>query len=359
MSSEREKLIEIWLDSAGERQYQFAFRNALLSADYEILQNTSHTALELGKDILAIDPDGQLIAYQLKGNPSGRLTISQWHTLLPQINTLVYQPVSHPAIKPGRIHTPVLVTNGEIHEDVHAAIAAYNAELSATLPKRNPLQTIARSQLLKLIIDSADTVWPVDIQIQRNILNMYASAGNDELPTNEFIDILSEVLKGGYAETAIPAVHLVTAILASNWIAHENYFELVKMYVLLTVSSACYQARWRRQRRKDKRFIEEMIFDIQTHLQNFIKDLAKNYKAPRPLLISDAFAEFAYYHPRRKMISGLASVALLDGNLTLDRDTRDYLWELVCKTRHSRFMLWEERAGPSAGYADQRHTEFQ
>jgi hypothetical protein len=34
MSSEREKLIEIWLDNAGERQYQFAFRNALLWAGY-------------------------------------------------------------------------------------------------------------------------------------------------------------------------------------------------------------------------------------------------------------------------------------------------------------------------------------
>src|SRR5882762_3163715 len=99
MSSEREKLIEIWLDSATERQYQFAFRNALLSAGYTILHDTSHTALELGKDILALAPDGALHAYQLKGNPGSRLTISQWHSLILQINTLVYQPVSHPNVK--------------------------------------------------------------------------------------------------------------------------------------------------------------------------------------------------------------------------------------------------------------------
>src|SRR5271165_1786041 len=109
MSSEKEKLIEIWLDSAGERQYQFAFRNALLSAGFTILHNTSHTALELGKDVIAVSPDGELFAYQLKGNPSGRLTISQWQQLLPQINTLVYQPVSHPSIKAGTPHIPVLV----------------------------------------------------------------------------------------------------------------------------------------------------------------------------------------------------------------------------------------------------------
>lgn len=101
MNSEREKLIEIWLDSATERQYQFAFRNALLSAGFTILHDTSHTALELGKDILAVAPDGQLHAYQLKGNPGSRLLISQWQGLVAQINTLIYQPVSHPGVKAG------------------------------------------------------------------------------------------------------------------------------------------------------------------------------------------------------------------------------------------------------------------
>jgi len=129
-----------------------------------------------------------------------------------------------------------------------------------------------------LIIDSADTLWPVDVQIQRNILNVIAAAGDDELPMKEFIEILSDVLKGKYTETAIPSVHLVTAILASNWIAHKNHFELVKMHVLLAVASACYQARWKKQRSKDKRFIDEIIFDIRSHLRSFIKDLSQNYR---------------------------------------------------------------------------------
>ena len=261
MSSEREKLIEIWLDSAGERQYQFAFRNSLLTAGYTILQNTSHTALELGKDVIAVAPNGELIAYQLKGNPGGRLTMSQWHELIPQINTLVYQPVSHPALKSGRPHTPCLVTNGEIHEDVLAAITAYNSAVSTNIPCARPLRTMARGQLLRMLFDSADTLWPAGIQIQRNILNVYSAAGNDELPIKAFVEILSGVLQGKYSDTAIPAVHLITAILASNWIGHRNYFELVKMYALLAVSVACYQARWKRQRAKDRRFFDEIIFE--------------------------------------------------------------------------------------------------
>lgn len=156
MSSEKEKLIEIWLDSATERQYQFAFRNALLNAGYTILHDTSHTALELGKDIIAISPSGELNAYQLKGNPGSRVTISQWQNLLPQINTLVFQPVSHPSVSTATPHTPFLVTNGEIHEDVIAAINGYNTQLA--IPNVRPLKTISRGQLLEMILKSANTI---------------------------------------------------------------------------------------------------------------------------------------------------------------------------------------------------------
>ena len=45
-------------------------------------------------------------------------------------------------------------------------------------------------------------------------------------------------------------LHLVTAIVASNWISNGNYFELVKMYVLLAAAATCYQARWKKQRKR-------------------------------------------------------------------------------------------------------------
>lgn len=340
MSSEREKLIEIWLDSAGERQYQFAFRNALLTAGYTILHNTSHAALELGKDVVAVSPNGELFAYQLKGNPGHRLTISQWQEIIPQINTLVYQPISHPSVKNGTLHTPILVTNGEIHEDVLAAITAYNTSIANNVPKVRQLQTIARGQLLRMLIDSADTLWPAGIQTQRNILNIFSSAGDDELPIKEFVEVLADVLQGKYSETAIPAVHLVTAIIASSWIARENHFELVKMYALLVVAAVCYQERWKRRRAKDVRFVTEIMFDIRMHLRNFAEDIIKNYSRS-PMLNSNIFAEFGYFHPRKKMIAGLISTILLDAEFPLSQGQRDDLRSLVCQAKHSKFLLWE------------------
>jgi hypothetical protein len=181
---------------------------------------------------------------------------------------------------------------------------------------------------------------PVDVKIQKNILNVFSAQGDDELPLSEFSEILGAVLTGNYADTAIPSVHLVTAILASNWIASKNYVELVKMYVLLAVASSCYQARWRKQRTKDKRFLDEIIFDIRSHLRSFISDLSDNYRK-RPLINRSVFDEFGYYHPRKKIIAGMASAALLDRDLSFDKDTKDFLWEFICKTKHVAFLLWE------------------
>ncbi|WP_316179997.1 MULTISPECIES: hypothetical protein [unclassified Bradyrhizobium] len=339
MSSEREKLIEIWLDSAGERQYQFAFRNALLWAGHTILHDTSHTALELGKDIIARSPMGDLFAYQLKGNPGSRITIAQWQSLIPQIQTLVYQPVMHPAVRPGTPHIPVLVTNGEIHEDVYAAISGFNHSILG--PNAQPLQVITRGPLLKQVIDAADTLWPISISAQRNVLNIYASNGDDEAPLEEFIPLLANILtSNNYNHTAIPAAHLLVSILSSHWIESKNYYELIKMYSLLAVHAICYQSQWKRSKQRDEKFVEEIVANLKSHIYSFARELATNYK-DKPLINRDTFSEFSYYHPRKKIISGILAAAILDKTIELDDSTRDFIWDFVCKEKHSSFLLWE------------------
>lgn len=339
MSSEREKLIEVWLDNANERQYQFAFRNALISAGYTILHNTSHTALELGKDIIALSPEGELFAYQLKGNPGGRITISQWQDLIAQINTLVYQPITSPALSKSKPHTPVLVTNGEIHEDVAAAITLFNSAIVG--PNARPLQTIARGQLLQQILQTAATIWPTDVPTQRRLLNMLVASGDDELPLDEFAKIIDAVLgQERYSSDAIPSIHLVLSIISSSWIAKGNYYELVKMYVIATVAIAAFQERWNRRSARDVRHIDEVSFDTRSHLEQVILDLFNNYN-DKPLVNEHIFWEFGYFHARKKMISGLLSAALLYEELKLSVELRDFVRNFVCKTKHSHFLVWE------------------
>jgi hypothetical protein len=344
MSSEREKLIEIWLDNAGEREYQFAFRNALLFAGYTVLHDTSHTSLELGKDIIAIDARGHLAAFQLKGNPGGRITMSQWQQLLPQINTLVYQPISHPNVKRGGKHQSYLVTNGEIHEDVYAAIAGYNREIESGKPARKPLKTIARGELLKMLVAAADTLWPADISTQRDILNAYSSPGDSVAPLKLFATILNSILRTGdgdkYSSTAVAAAHLVTSILVSVWIEKRKFFEAIKLNVVLCAAVAAYLERWKRKRRNDIKFADQIVFDVRATLKEFILDCMETCGRGPPIN-SSIFAEFAYYHPRKKMIAGLLSAAWLDRDITLPNDARDFIWKFVCKTKHKGFLFSE------------------
>src|SRR5262249_41158013 len=147
--------------------------------------------------IIAIDPKGQLVAFQLKGNPGARITIAQWQELLPQINTLVYQPINHPNVRAGQRHQPYLVTNGEIHEDVHAPIAGYNRQAENERPKRYPLKTIARGELLRMLVLAAETLWPAEISTQRDILNVYSSPGDSVAPLKLFSGILGSILRIG------------------------------------------------------------------------------------------------------------------------------------------------------------------
>jgi hypothetical protein len=344
MSSEKEKLIEIWLDSAGERQYQFAFRNAVLFSGETVLHDTSHTSLELGKDLITRAASGEINAYQLKGNPGSRLTISQWHELIPQINALVYQPITLPGVKKRELHQPYLVTNGEIHEDVHAAIDAYNARLASAAPAVKPLKTIARGELLGMLLKAADVLWPVDISLQRDVLNIYALDGDDVVPLQLFCSMLFGILKMGgddrYSAAAIPAAHLITSILSSRWIEKENYFEVLKLYTMLCVASACYAERWSKTRRKEHKYIDQILSDVRAILISFVRHLKKEYS--RGLLLnSSIFSEFSYYHPRKKMISGVLSIAILWENLIDDEELYSYIWNFVCKTQHKEFLLSE------------------
>ena len=60
-----EKLLENWLDSASERSYQAVFVQMLSAQGYRVVHSTRHTALEYGKDVLAIDQDGNGCAFQV------------------------------------------------------------------------------------------------------------------------------------------------------------------------------------------------------------------------------------------------------------------------------------------------------
>ncbi len=345
MSTEREKLIEIWLDSASEREYQFAFRSALLFSGYKVLHNTGHTSLELGKDVIAIAPNGDVVAYQLKGNPSGRITISQWQALIPQINTLIYQPVGHPNIAPATLHHPFLVTNGEIHEDVAAAIVAYNRKIESSSPPANALRTMARGELLNLFFQHADKIWPVDIAAQREILNLIAAASDDVVPDDLYCALIYRLLglnegKAKFKIERVAAAHLVTSIVVSNWQKKNNLVEVIRLYTLLYAGVCSYIDRSGGRSSPARKYLSEIEFNIRETLSEFVEYMKRDYDG-RPLINSNMLQEFSYFHARKKMVIGLAATAAMDTGAERSDEIRDFLWRFVCASKSKAFLIGE------------------
>lgn len=120
-----ERLIENWLDNASESSMQGPFCQLLAFKGHRILHSTRHAPTEQGKDVISMDGDGILCAYQLKGHPGRRMTINEWRKGFEQVNQLVHLAVQIPSA-PESGHRSFLVTNGYVEEEVHSEVRMYN-----------------------------------------------------------------------------------------------------------------------------------------------------------------------------------------------------------------------------------------
>jgi hypothetical protein len=125
-----ERLIESWLDSASERSYQAPFCQMLAGEGHLVVHSTRHAQIEFGKDVISIAPDGTPCAFQLKGNPGGRLTLGQLREIKPQLLELVTQPIVHPGVPEAARHRCYLVTNGEADERNYVGLDLARIELN-------------------------------------------------------------------------------------------------------------------------------------------------------------------------------------------------------------------------------------
>ena len=115
-----ERLLGNWLTRANERSFQIPFCHWLAYSGHTVVHLSRHCAMEIGKDILTIAPDGAPCAYQLKGvEGGGKVTQGKWRNeLYPQVMSLVLGSIAHPSIPAGRPHRAYLVINGELEEEV-------------------------------------------------------------------------------------------------------------------------------------------------------------------------------------------------------------------------------------------------
>lgn len=354
MISERAKWIEIWLDNAGERAYQAAFVSALASAKYTILHNTRHSSLELGKDVIARSPDGDLIAFQLKGNPGGRLTMAQWHDIYTQVVQLVGSPVPK-AIgnRSAEPHRPILVTNGEVDEDVTAAISLFNDQVVPTLPAAMPLECWTRGRVLALISAESEAAWPGDIASQILVAKIVASDGLDRVDADDFQHLTTAILKWGdkiSRTSAVERAHAASTLIAicrTPFEASGNAFESIRLATIWYSTLSGYIDNCGiASMRRSKLLLAALREDVVSLLRIYVDAISASFKK-RPLSNDNVLAEFAIYHPRKMLVTALVSVAILDrvlgGSSAYER--QDWV-EFLERSSLYPFLLYEGMIPP-------------
>ena len=208
-----EKLLENWLDSASERSYQPVFVQMLSAEGYTVLHSTRHCLLEFGKDILAIAPDGVGCAFQLKGDPKGRLRISSFRRdIQPQLVQLMAQTPSYPGFPEGP-HRAYLVSNGQFEEEVQAAAREMNR---APYPAK--IEFWSRGKLLELCKKHGLTLWPSELEGERDLLELYLSDPKDQLPLETLANMLSSILKMSKDDKALNSQELSRAASSAAWL---------------------------------------------------------------------------------------------------------------------------------------------
>lgn len=319
----------------------------MLAADgYKVLHSTRHCLLEFGKDILAIAPDGVGCAFQLKGNPKGRMTAGQFRQeIQPQLVQLMAQAPAYPGFPVG-IHRAYLVSNGQFEEEVQVATRDMNA-----LPFPSKVELWSRGHLYDLSMKHAKVLWPSELASNRSLLGLYLANPRDQLPVNTLAGLLeavlhlepdSDPLKGPALSRAASSAAWVTGISTASFAEAENHHAVASAWALCCVALIGASER---HAAGDETPIHSSFVLARSALIDALSALWNEVKSRKYLVEGDPFADAEIHGWRVGVLFGLlSSLALADAESSvLDTVSRQKLSEWLASSSH-RATLWGEGA---------------
>ncbi len=181
-----ERIVENWLTRVNERQYQFPFCQVLLSKGFRVLHLSSHGPQEQGKDIIALDADGQPVGFQLK---TGDIDLAALRKIQGELVELVEVPIQFPGLGDKPHHRSVLVTNGMLNDTARQTLDGYIRGWDARgFPK---LQIELRDSLLRDFVDLHGRYLPTQLSDVEELLRFYTRDGIGALPRAEFAEFVA------------------------------------------------------------------------------------------------------------------------------------------------------------------------
>lgn len=343
-----ERLVESWLDSQGERQYQAALVQALISDGWTILHNSRHSPIEYGRDVILRDRSGNLFALQLKGNPGTRLTKRQLQELLPQLRELIIVPLGDTYYKSAKEKaTAVLVTNGVVDEEAEREIDLLRQLLPGS--RTSHLEVWSRGQLLDLFIRHARRVWPTSLEGVRSLLELHSQSGDGPPDPILVAKICEDSLRDAIASkskkaklAAIYQLAVLIEIMKGPWRARENYWGAY----LIGVIGYAYALQLAGTTSDTEKAFSRVSASIWDDGRDLIQEcMRKRYEPDKVWFEYDPFAEYVLMHQRRQEIATVCATVLLSG-IDLVPEERRFAVR-VLEANLKGFDLWGEAQVPA------------
>lgn len=236
-----ERVVENWLISANERQYQIPFCQLLASEGETILYISRHGQLEQGKDVVTRAPDGKIRGYQLKG---GSLALSDWQNYKGEIDELVIYPVEYPSRRSRKTHDPFLVTNSTVSDAVLNRIETANKVWKKQ--GANPLTLIAGPELVSRFVKAHGKFLPRDPKDFVRFLELIVDTGQAPLDKPKFAALLEAILPidfDGKKATLEVQRSAASAVLLATYILQgaekvANHWAIFEAWTMVTASIA-------------------------------------------------------------------------------------------------------------------------
>ena len=272
------RLVENWLIKAKELTFTVPFAQLLALRGYRILHISKGGSVEQGKDIIAVDKNGEVHCYQLK---CGDIGTSPWRSIKSEVDELVQIPPKHPSL-PDDVKSwhSYLVTNGMLNNTSARTIDDYSKEMAGKNFSR--LQTILKDELVKDFTNFYGSFFPDTPEELQVFLGIYNQAGDDTLNNQEYKRYFERYFGSINTKSkqkkleAINASVIICSYLLTNKYAADNHTEIIKAWTLLLTTIYQYA---HKQGIKDKDIAdtEQLIFEaLELAYRQLIDEVVQN-----------------------------------------------------------------------------------
>ena len=341
-----ERVVENWLTSANERQYQIPFCQLLAAEGERILYISPHGQREQGKDVITLGPRRTVCAYQLKG---GRLKLNDWRRYHGEIHELVTYPVDHPSVTTSKHHESILVTNGTVADTVLSAINSANRAWARV--NAGPLRLVAGSELLDRFVKVHGRFLPRDPKDFRQFLELVVDSGASQFDKQKFASFLESILPMEVsrnvapreAQRAIASAVLLTTYIIQGCERVENHWAIFEAWTMIAAYIGAVATKYKAPEKWWSTSLDLCVMAATRALDDLARECARNQVK---FTQGNPFTDGHFYGSRITILAGLLGAASLSHHLRgeewLSEDfVRQFLLEYL-----PRIRLWGESAVP-------------